>query len=299
MPLETSVTAAMETNRHALRYALQTVLQSRQTIGLGLLALGGAVLVVGYGEALHHAGLKDEHLLIALAIFVAAMTSGIAGFAFSGICGAMLFHLMNGPVDIVRVMMACSIANQMMGVWAVRRALHWPSLRPFLVGGLFGVPVGVFLLTDANPMVYEKTIGVLLVGYCTYMLFRKPIVVRNTSPTGDVLVGAASGLLGGFAGFPGAPTAIRCAMKGWDKDRQRALYQPLILLLQVLALGLIELWSPARHAGAGLGVSALAYLPGSLLGTWWGLTFFKRLNDRQFAVAVNVLLIVSGVTLVV
>ena len=102
MPPETSVTATMEMNRHALRYALQTVLRSRQTIGLGLLALGGAVLVVGYGEALHHAGLKDEHLIIALAIFVAAMTSGIAGFAFSGICGAMLFHLMNGPVDIVR-----------------------------------------------------------------------------------------------------------------------------------------------------------------------------------------------------
>ena len=31
------------------------------------------------------------------AVFVAALTSSIAGFAFSAICGAMLFHLLDDP----------------------------------------------------------------------------------------------------------------------------------------------------------------------------------------------------------
>ncbi|HEX5326708.1 MAG TPA: TSUP family transporter, partial [Acetobacteraceae bacterium] len=113
--------------------------------GLMLLALGGAGLVALYCETLRDLGLLDGSVAVALAIFVAALTSGIAGFAFSGICGALLFHVMAGPVAIVRLMMACSIANQAMGVWAVRRAVHWPSLRPFLLGGLVGVPLGVFL----------------------------------------------------------------------------------------------------------------------------------------------------------
>ncbi len=174
----------------------------RGRFGLVLLALAGAGLVAFYCETLRQYGLVNGSVVVALAIFVAALTSGIAGFAFSGICGALLFHLMNGPVQIVRLMMACSIANQTMGVWAVRRAVHWPSLRPFLLGGLIGVPLGVFLLTHANPGLYERVIGVLLVGYCTWVLFRKPIVARQTTTLGDLLVGSVAGVAGMIRSHP-------------------------------------------------------------------------------------------------
>ena len=53
-----------------------------------------------------------------LAVFVAALTSSIAGFAFSAICGAMLFHLLGDPVQVVEIMMICSIAGQALMVWS-------------------------------------------------------------------------------------------------------------------------------------------------------------------------------------
>jgi uncharacterized membrane protein YfcA len=42
----------------------------------------------------------------------------------------------------------------------------------------------------------------------------------------------------------------------------------------------------------------LAFIPAALLGAWFGLCIFNRLSDRQFNVAVNVLLIVSGIALI-
>ena len=39
--------------------------------------------------------------------------------------------------------------------------------------------------------------------------------------------------------------------------------------------------------------------PAALLGAWLGLRIFKRLSDRQFELAVNLLLIASGVGLIV
>jgi hypothetical protein len=45
--------------------------------------------------------------------------------------------------------------------------------------------------------------------------------------------------------FPGAFVTIWCGLKGWSKERQRALYQPFILLTQVAALLLIVLAHPA------------------------------------------------------
>jgi uncharacterized membrane protein YfcA len=42
----------------------------------------------------------------------------------------------------------------------------------------------------------------------------------------------------------------------------------------------------------------LVFVPAALLGAWLGLRVFKRLSDRQFSVAVNALLIVSGIAFI-
>jgi uncharacterized membrane protein YfcA len=44
---------------------------------------------------------------------------------------------------------------------------------------------------------------------------------------------------------------------------------------------------------------SLAFIPAALLGAWLGLRIFKRLSDRQFQLAVNLVLIASGVGLIV
>jgi uncharacterized membrane protein YfcA len=41
------------------------------------------------------------------------------------------------------------------------------------------------------------------------------------------------------------------------------------------------------------------FIPAALLGAWLGLRIFKRFSDRQFELAVKVLLIASGVGLIV
>ena len=55
---------------------------------------------------------NGQHVeLIMLAIAVASLISSVGGFAFSALCGAMLFHLSDNPVQVVQVLVTCSIAN--------------------------------------------------------------------------------------------------------------------------------------------------------------------------------------------
>jgi hypothetical protein len=72
------------------------------------LALGGAALICM--GLLAHDG--NHGVPVAAAVLLAALASSIAGFAFSAICGAMLFHLTDDPVQAVQIMIVCSIANQ-------------------------------------------------------------------------------------------------------------------------------------------------------------------------------------------
>ena len=48
-------------------------------------------------------------VIVMAAVALASVISSIAGFAFSAICGAMLFHLAGDRVQIVQIMIVCSI----------------------------------------------------------------------------------------------------------------------------------------------------------------------------------------------
>ncbi|HEX9525327.1 MAG TPA: sulfite exporter TauE/SafE family protein, partial [Reyranella sp.] len=229
------------------------------------------------------------------AVFVAALTSSIAGFAFSAICGAMLFHLLDDPVHAVEIMMICSIAGQALMVWSLRRDIAWRGLAPFVAGAAVGLPLGVYCLLHCRPVLYVHIIGALLVLYAAFMIFRRPIVVRRQHALFDGLAGFLGGVTGGAAAFPGAFVTIWCGFKGLSKERQRGIYQPFILIVQLAALAVLAL-SSLGAGGRPFDFAGIVYMPAMLLGSSCGMACFKWLNDRQFARAVNLLLIASGLS---
>jgi uncharacterized membrane protein YfcA len=209
----------------------------------------------------------------------------------------MLFHFNPNHVEVVQIMLICSIGIQALSVWAMRHSIDWRQLWPCLAGGAIGLPAGIFLLLCSNHTAYTRTMGAVLVLYSVYMIIRRPIVVQRQSWLRDAAVGFLGGITGGAAAFPGAPVTIWCGMKGLDRDRQRAIYQPFILIMQLLALPTIQAIQNETWGGA-KGLADWIYLPAALLGATCGLACYRRLNDRQFFIAVNILLIVAGGSLV-
>jgi len=291
---------------------------------LTLLGVGCLILAAVYSVAVDKVGLAPAGTISLLAVFVAALASSIGGFAFSAMCGAMLFHLTSDTVSVVKLMLLCSIANQAMSVILIRKDIIWRNLTPFVVAGLIGAPVGVWCLINTKPKTYIPIIGVLLIVYSVYMLFRKPVdgPARRFGLPWDLLAGFVGGVTGGFVASPGAPLAARVSQKGWDKTAQRTVVQPFILIVQFAAAlsmvllskpasGFIDIDGPVSSTAApwssdgtaaiteimNLDATAWIYLPLSLLGTWCGIAVFRHLTDRQFAVVTNLLLIVSGLGL--
>jgi uncharacterized membrane protein YfcA len=294
-PLECHV--ALQAARHHRTEHLQALL-GRLT---GLRSSIGAAALVGMALfCAILAGRHDLHIEIVMAsIALASLLSSIAGFAFSAICGAMLFHLSDDPVQVVQIMVMCSIANQIAMTWAGRRDIVWRELAVYLAGGMLGLSGGVWLLLHADHARYIPALGLFLLAYGLYMFLREPMVIRRQHAALDFLTGLLGGITGGAAGFPGAFVTIWCSMKGWDKTRQRAVFQPFILIMQVFALLLISLLRRQGAGGAGFDTNDLLFIPASLLGTSIGLALYRRLSDGQFARAVNILLIASGLSYIV
>jgi uncharacterized membrane protein YfcA len=233
-------------------------------------------------------------LLTYIIVFAAALVSSVAGFAFSALAGSGLVHLYASPAQAVRIMALCSVAIQFYAVIALWRSIDWHRLAPFLVGGTLTVPIGVRLLAHVSFPVFALALGLFLIGYSLYMLLRRSGRVWTGNGWIDAAVGALGGITGGLAAFPGAFVTVWCGMRGWDKSAQRAVYQPYILVMQLLTIACMHEDSP--HAP--VGHAGMTYLAATLFAAHLGLGVFRALNNQQFGYMVSTLLMASGVLLI-
>jgi len=229
----------------------------------------------------------------ALVMLTAALVSNIAGFAFCALAGSALAFLGTDPVRAVQAMVVCSTATQLYAVWTIRRAVRWNALWPMIAAGAATIPLGVWLLVHANAAYYAMGLGLFLTGYAGYLLLRRTVRVVAGSAWRDALAGALGGITGGLAGLPGSIVTIWCGMRGWDRLRQRAVYQPYILSMQIVTLVALRVQAPFRMNIA----HDLRFVPFALLGAMGGLALFHRMSNRQFQLAVGLLLGASGVGL--
>jgi len=228
--------------------------------------------------------------------FAAALVTGVAGFAFGLVAAAVWLHLLT-PIQTATLIIAFGLVVQGISVWKLRHALRWHRLWPFLFGAAFGVPLGDAVLDWARPDHVRATVGAVLVLYSAYGLARpamKP--VKRGGATADASVGFLNGILGGLTGLAGILTTIWCGVRGWPKDEQRAVFQPIgvaIFAMSGLWLGISGAISTDTAWFFVIGLPAL------LAGTWLGLKLYGLLDEAGFRKIVLLLLLVSGIALVV
>jgi uncharacterized membrane protein YfcA len=171
-------------------------------------------------------GFPLELPIFLFATFAGALVAGLSGFAFGVVAASIWLSILN-PLQTATLIVAFGLIVQGFAVWKLRRALDWRKLWPFLAGAALGVPVGVAILTWANPAHVRIGVGLFLVLYSLYALFRPAIApVKAGGAAADAAVGFLNGILGGITGLAGILVTIWCGLRGWPKDVQRTVFQP-------------------------------------------------------------------------
>jgi hypothetical protein len=258
----------------------------RQVLLFGALGLGAVATPV----LVHAQGQGMVPYITVAAIFAGSLVSGIAGFAFSAVAGALLLHFVP-PTTVVSLLLACSITTQLFSITTLWRTMQWQHCAPFLVGGIAGIPLGAALLREVDAGLFAAGFGAFLVLYAVYMLLKPNLVVRHQSRFFDAIAGFAGGVTGGAIAFPGAAPTIWCSLCGLPKQVQRGVVQPFILLMQITTLAY---FSKLGMLTAGTGKTYLLCVPAVAIGTWIGLHLYERINDAMFRKFVLTFLLLSG-----
>jgi uncharacterized membrane protein YfcA len=152
------------------------------------------------------------------------------------------------------------------------------------------------LLTSINPAYLRTGVGVLLVLYSIYGLAQPAFKPIKAGVPADAGIGVLNGLFAGVTGLPGLIVTIWSQLRGWPKDVQRTIFQPVAVAVFLMS----ALWIGAKGAiTTETAKLFLIGLPALLAGSWLGLKLFGRLDEASFRKVVLVLLLASGAVLMI
>jgi uncharacterized membrane protein YfcA len=226
--------------------------------------------------------------------FVASFTSGLSGFAFGLVALGLWLHLVEPAVAGPLVVLS-SLTGQLITTLALRRSFRPDLAWPFILGGVFGVPLGVTILKLVDPAPLKRGFGLFLVAYAAYALLRPPLrPVLAGGRLADGGIGMVGGVMGGIAGLSGAVPVLWCELRGWGKELGRGVYQPFNIAMHMLALGGMAI---AGLLDATVWRAFAVCLPCVVIGTLVGLKLYAHVDDRQFRLIVLWLVLASGAAL--
>ena len=229
-----------------------------------------------------------------LGAFVGAFAVGTAGFAFALAATALWLHVLD-PLHTTLLVVACGTLLHIGLIWRIRHTIEPRRVSPFIVSGLLGVPLGVYVLTHSDPHAIKVALGVFLIAYGAYALATPRLpCIKAGGRAADAAIGFVSGILGGIGGYSGVLPTIWTQLRGWPKDVARGVYQPFILVMQIATLLVAGFVTFDTFSLVLIG----AALPALLAGAWLGWLAFGKLDERAFRQVLAAMIIVSGATLV-
>jgi hypothetical protein len=187
---------------------------------------------------------------VLLVVFVATLIRSTLGFG-EGLLAVPLLALFI-PITIATPLVAL-LSVTIGGIVVLQdwRKIHVRSASWLIGATVFGIPLGLLLLTSSHPRAIKVVLGLTIVLFSLYSLIgaRRAVLHRDHTPI-LLLCGFTAGVLGGAYGMNGPPLAVYGAMRRWTAQHFRATLQAYFLPASLIGLAgywLAGLWVPTVH----------------------------------------------------
>lgn len=237
--------------------------------------------------------MPDMALLILGAVsggLINGLSGGNFGLVALGVWLLVVPPEMAGPLVIMGIIGA--------NVQALPRI--WPHINlrhtaPFVAGGVFGVPLGVFLLGIISVSAFKLLIVMAIFSFLLASLVLGPrLGLAPKAERLNPLIGGIGGISGGLAGSAGVPLTIWATLLHWDKPTKRGVFQSFNLTMAVLSFVSL-LW--AGFITGDVLKLALVVVPVAIVSARLGVRIFERLGEVQFHRLIMAILAASGVSI--
>ena len=226
--------------------------------------------------------------------FLGALIFGVTGFGAALVTIPLATHLVPLKFALALFVIVDLAAAVSVGLENPRNAVRreWTRLVPMI---LAGTALGVTLLVNLPRAVGMLLLGIFVIGFALYTL-RPHARQRIVSSAWAWAAGFAGGITSTLFGAGGPPYAIYLSQRGLSKEQFRATLG--LATLTSISVRLVAFVLTGLLLDAKVWLTALAAVPGCLLGIWIARKVFARISREALMRAVALLLLASGGSLI-
>lgn len=232
--------------------------------------------------------------IVLIGAAVAGFAQGVSGFAFALVALSIWAWAVEPQLAAPMAVFGALVGQVVVLPW-LWRGFDWTRLWPLLLGGVLGVPLGVYLLNWMDPDIFKLGLGCFLLVYCPVMLLVPPRLEPAYSLAGDGMAGFAGGVLGGIGGMSGPVPTLWTTVRGWGKELQRGMLMAFNIAMHVTTMTVYFMTGAITREAL---VMFAWITPALIIPAIIGVQLFHRLNQQSFRRMILVLLTLSGVALV-
>jgi len=231
-------------------------------------------------------------ILVTFIVFLAIFTQAASGFGLALVSMPLLLLFMDIKTATPLIALVGGISEVFM-LLHYRHALNFRAVVGLSLASLVGIPIGVAALDWVNAEVITAVLGIIVILYCLYALFRFRLPTL-TNPKWAYGFGFIGGILSGAFNASGPPVVIFGTCRNWQPAEFKGNLQAFFLLNSFMTF--------IAHAVNGnftpmVWQNVLWGLPGAFLGMYVGFKLDGRLNPDQFRKIVLILLLILGTRL--
>ncbi|MBP1948981.1 sulfite exporter TauE/SafE family protein [Virgibacillus litoralis] len=234
----------------------------------------------------------DTIVLFSIIILVASILQTSTGFGFSIMATPFLLLLFE-PRDAIQINLVLSLVISIALIMKIKKDIDMEILKRFIVGSLFGLPIGIsiFLMMDMTVLKLAVSVLILVLTLLLVLKFR----IRQTSKR-DLLVGGFSGVFTTSIGMPGPPILLYFSGTDTTKEKLRGTTLAFYLWIYLASL-LVQVFFAGTSKE--IWVSSAMALPIVVIGLFIGQVLFRWISQDLFRKLTYVLLLFTGIYLFV
>ncbi|MEZ5667489.1 MAG: sulfite exporter TauE/SafE family protein [Alphaproteobacteria bacterium] len=230
-------------------------------------------------DFLHLGPLFDGRLaIVATAVLVAGVVRGFSGFGTA----MVLMPIASAAYSPTTALVLLFVTDTVMTVPLVARAAplcRWRQVLPMVAGAAVTAPLGVYLLTELDPVLVRWMMSLLIFAVVAVLIagwrYR-----RAATPPLAFGVGGASGFSAGLTGLSGPPVVL--FWLGGQDAQPRQVRADLIVYFGLMSvISAYSYWLNDVFTWVAVQIAVLLLLPYGL-GLWLGARGFGRSREAHY-----------------
>jgi uncharacterized membrane protein YfcA len=229
---------------------------------------------------------------IVVIVFLASLVQSLSGFGFA-LTVMPLFTFIVGLQTAAPTVALTALIVYSINLVRYRRAIEVREVLRLGIASAFGVPLGIWVLTNMDETLVKQVMGSILIVYAAYVLAR-PTASWRPSRYWVYPAGFFAGCLSGAYNTPGPPVILYGSLRQWPRDEFRAVLQAIFFVNGALVVSSHVI---AHRVNGEVLTFLLGAVPALMAGILVGSRLDRLVDRTRFRIIVASLVGLMGLAL--